>query len=180
MEVSIIWADIIIFTAYVVYVLAAFGIPVNLSITYYMFERKKKGTGLLFPALMVFICSTTLPILILTTSHASEWGARFVALPVICLVCLLAVACSARYKVSPKLIYFHYACAIITATCAVAWIFLVAYKICYVGIAILCALLLAGILTKTLRKCPLFWLENAAFYAILFTLLVIHSVPVHV
>lgn len=180
MAIYILLANIIVFTFYVVYVLVKFGIPVNLSITYYSFERKKKGTGLLFPGLMVFMCSTSLPIWIAATAQASTWGAHFVCLPVIAMICLLAVACSARYKMRPKLIYFHYGMAISAAACAATWTLLVAYKVCYILLGILCIMLLAGIRTKTLKKCTLFWLEAAAFYGILFTLLVIYLVPVSI
>ena len=180
MAIYILLVNIIVFTFYVVYVLAHFGIPVNLSITYYTFERRKKGTGLLFPGLMAFICSTAVPLWIAVTSHASTWGAQFVCLPVTALVCLLAVACSARYKMRPKLIYFHYGMAIIAAACALSWTMLVAYRVCYILLGILCLMVMAGILTKTLKKCTLFWLEVAAFYGILITLLVIYLIPVSI
>ena len=166
-------ADILVFTYYVIYVLREFGIPVNLSITYYSFERRRKGTGVLFPTLMIFLCVTTIPIWIELSRHASSFGYTFVFFPIITLVCLLLVAASARYKKTHGLVYFHYACAILAAVCAVLWIFLVAYKILYVGLSILIALMLMGIRTGTLHRCSLFWLETAAFYAIFFSLLII-------
>ena len=180
LSANILLLDIIVFTVYVVYVLTQFGIPINLSFTYYTFERKQKGLGVLFPLLMLFICGTTLPVWIHTTMHASPWAQQFLILPVVGLVCLMAVAATARYKMRQKLIIFHYAVAILAAVCAVAWIFLVAYSIVYIGLSILLICVLCGLLTKTLRKCTLFWLEDAAFYAIFFTLFVINLMPVHV
>jgi len=176
----ILLADIVIFTIYDTYVLVRFGIPANLSITYYAFERRKKRAGLLFPALMLLLCGTALPIWISTTYYASSWGSKFVVFPVTTLICLIAVAASARYKRLPKLIYFHYTCAIIAAACAVAWVILVAYKILFITLGFLSLLVYMGIHTNTLKKCTLFWLENAAFYSILFTLLLIHMIPVRI
>lgn len=176
----ILLVDILFFSTYLVCVLKTFGIPINLSITYYHYERRHKGMGFLFPALLVFLCSTALPIWISTTHRVSLSGIHLLLYPIVTLICLLLVAASARYKRRPKLIYFHYSCAIVAAICAVAWIFLFAYKIVYVGLGILFILLLVGLKTKTLKRCTLFWLELAAFYAILFTLLVIHIIPIQI
>ena len=171
--------DIIFFSTYLVCVLKTFGIPINLSITYYHYERRHKGLGKLFPALLVLICSTALPIWISTTYRVSLVGTNLLY-PIVTLICLLLVAASARYKRRPKLIHFHYSCAIIAAICAVAWIFLFAYKIVYVGLGILFISILIGLTTRTLKRCTIFWLELAAFYAILFTLLVIHIIPIQI
>ena len=178
--IAILWADIIVFTIYISYILAKFGIPINLSITYYTFERRKKGTGILFPILMLFICCSAIPIWISTTYHASSWGTMFVCFPYITLVCLLAVAGSARYKRKPNLIYFHYFFAILAAISAVLWIFLVAFNIVYLGLGILAIFIWSGFITHTLKKCTIFWLEVSAFYAVFFTLLFIYLIPVNV
>ncbi len=177
-EAIILLADILALTVYIVYVLIKFGIPQNLSTTYYTFEEQKKGTGLLFPALLVFICSTALPIWISTTYYASSGASIFLFCPIVSLVCLLAVAASARYKSNTALVYFHYACAIVASVCAVLWLCLAAYQMVFVvlRLGILGGLLAAGILTGTLKKCTLFWLETTAFYCIFFTLLLINLI----
>lgn len=177
---SILIVDIIFFSVYLMSVLRLFGIPINLSITYYYYQRKYKGLGLLFPSLLLLLCASALPIWIFVTKNASAWGANFIVLPYIVLVGLLAVAGTARYKRRPKLIYFHYTCAIIAAICAVIWIFFVAFRIVYIGLGILSVLLLISLFTKTLKKCTLFWLEVAAFYAVLFTLLIISIFSVNI
>ncbi len=86
---------------------------------------------------------------------------------------MLSVVASMHYKKNQKLLYFHYITAIVSAVCLVAWINIVAYSIAYVGVVILLAFVYAGIRTKTLKKSSLFWLETAAFYSLLFTLLTI-------
>ena len=176
---SILLVDIVVFSIYVVDILRRFGIPINLSITYYRYERIRKHLGMLFPALMFFICATTVPIWFLTSLEATGWGRYFTGLPVVAEICLLLVALSARYKRRPKLIYFHYGCAIVTAACAVAWMCFVARQMSLVAVrlGILSAFIVAGSLTRTLQKCTLFWLELTAFYAIFFTLFLIHHVP---
>lgn len=170
----ILLVDIVVLSLYIFITHRTFGVLPNLSISYYHYERKHKYFGLMFPALMVLLCGTLLPIWIYDTATGSAWAQHFVCLPCIALLCLLVVASTARYKSTKKLIYVHYAFAIIAATVTVAWIFLVAYRTCYIGIAILLAEVAAGIYTRTLRSCTLWWLEGAAFYSILFILLVNH------
>jgi len=175
----ILLADIAVFSVYVTDVLIRFGIPVTLSITYYRYERWHKGFGFLFPALMVFVCGTAIPIWIITSFQSFALGSYLAGIPVVAEICLLAVAFSARYKRKPGLINFHYACAIVAAACAVVWLCLVAWHIPFMWfwVGLLFGFVAAGILTYTLKKCTLFWLELAAFYSIFFTLFFIYSVP---
>ena len=172
-------ADIVLMTIYNICILRRFGVPVNLSITYYHYERVHKGLGLLFPALVVFICCTTLPIWIITSFTGSEWGMYFSPCGIITLICLLAVAFSGRYKKRPGLIQFHYTCAIIAATSAVVWLCFAAYQTLFVWVRviILFGLIFAGIQTDTFKRCTLYWLENAAFYCIFVTLLLVYAIP---
>lgn len=182
LAIILLLADVVFFTIYNAYVLTKFGVPVNLSITYYHLDRVHKGWGITFPLLVVFVCCTALPVWILTSINGSTWGVYFLPLPCITLVCLLAVAFSGRYKKRPKLIYFHYGCAIIAATCAVVWLCLVAYQsvFLYLRLGIIFALVFAGIQTGTFKRCTLFWLENAAFYCIFLTLLLVYLIPMPV
>lgn len=177
---ALVGADLIVFTCFVVSIFVKIGIPDNLSTTYYLFGNVRKGSGYFFPAVVLFICSTGVPVWISTTSHASPWGSKFTFLPYITLVCLLSVASTAQYKKNKMLTYFHYVVAIIAAVTAVAWISLVAYKLIPIGFFILFAWLYAGIRTKTLKTCPLFWLEIAGFYAIIVLLLLVKLIPVSI
>lgn len=172
--------DLILFTIFIISVFVKIGIPDNLSTTYYLYQDIRKGTGWYFPSLIVFICFTGILVWISSTYHASSWGSKFTILPVITLLCLLAVAASAKYKKNKKLINFHYSVAIVGAVCSVAWINLVAYKLIPVGMIILLASIFAGIRTKTLKSCPLFWLEIAWFYALLILVLLIVIIPVEI
>ena len=179
-ECILLITGIVLLTWYEYIVLKRFGIPVNLSITYYHYERRCKGMGFMFPFLLLYLCCVLGPIWITTTLDASILSRIFIIFPYITILCLLMVALSARYNRNHRIFRFHYACAIIASISAVLWIFLVAYRIVYVGLAILATLLLTGIYTGTLKKCTLFWLETAGFYALLVTLLFIHLIPIKI
>lgn len=173
-EVVILLIDIVVLSLYIFITRKNFGILPNLSISYYHYERKHKYLGLVFPALMVLLCTTLMPIWIYDTVNGSAWAQHFVFLPCTALVCLLTVACTARYRENQKLIYIHYGFAILAATVTVIWFLVVGYRTCYIAITILLAEVAAGLYTRTLRTCTLWWLEGAAFYSILFILLVNH------
>ena len=145
-----------------------------------MFGEHKKYLRWLFPMISSFLCFTAGPIWILSTYNASGWHSKFVAVPVFAFICLMAVTASANYKKNQRLINFHYTCAILTAACFLIWLNVVAFKLAYIGIAILLVMLYAGIRTKTLKKCSLFWLETAGYYSLLFILLVIELIPIRV
>ena len=166
--------DIIVFAVFIVAVIHKWGVPTNLSTTYYLFESERCRTGWIFPLFLCFISSTAIPIWIRTTINMSVKNQRFVCLPYITLFCLLLVAITASYKKKRGLTIFHYSCAICASFCSVMWIFITSYKIIYVGLGILFAFVVGGICSKTLKQCAIFWLEVANFYAIFFTLLTIN------
>ena len=84
-----------------------FGVLPNLSISYYHYERKHKYFGLMFPALMVLLCGTLLPIWIYDTATGSAWAQHFVCLPCIALLCLLVVACTGGRHLYAHLTKLH-------------------------------------------------------------------------
>lgn len=176
-ECFILFADIVLFTAYLVAVLVRFGIPVNMSMTYYMYRQKNEVLRLLFPCLLVFLCISCGSLWI-KICHRFELAPLFVALVYVTIVCLIAVAASAQYQKTPTIIYFHYTCAIIASACTTLWLLFVSYKVMHVALGILLISTCLGLITKTLKSCTLFWLEIAGFYALMITLLIIYFVPI--
>ena len=144
-------ADVVVVTAFYITTRKKLGVPNNLSITYYEFE----------PKLRYFTC------------HASEWGRMFIAVPIITCICMMLVAASFDYKRSKGLIRFHYAVAWIACLGIILWLNAVGWRIAWFGLTIMSGFLLAGMYTKTLKSCPLFWLEMSAFYSLSATLLVV-------
>lgn len=167
-------ADFIAFTCLFVTILVKLGIPNNLSITYYQFERKLRW---FFPAVNLFLCVTGGPYWIYLTSRASNWTAHLWPVALLAVISMVLVAASFDYQASPARKKFHYACAWTACICIIIWINTVGIRIGWLGICILSAFVLAGVLTKTMKSCPLFWLEMAAFYALVATLLALTLIP---
>lgn len=173
-EANIMLADIVLFSAYNIYILSAFRIPNNISMTYYWFERKHKGLGLLFPALLCSLCATAIPVWLITTAKMSVFGFHLTWMPYATLLCMLLVAVSARYKKRPRLIYFHYGMAVMCAVFSIGWILFMCFEYFYITLSILMLAAWAGIWTNTYKCCYLFWLELTAFYALFLTLFIIN------
>lgn len=169
--------DILVFTAYELGVILNFCIPNNLSNTYYHFDRKFRGSGKMFPAMLYFLCLTVLPIQVYFTYRLPDWRSNFAFLPVLTAICLALVGVSARYKKSDFRIYFHYTVAILSGFFTALWFLIVGLKLSYILISFILLMMIAGALTRTLRIYPLFWFETAGFYAVLFTVLIISLVP---
>ena len=175
----IILTNIVFFSLFVISILVKIGIPIHLSVTYYVLETKHRWLRWIFPFLLFIMCSTVGPVWIdMTTIYT--WFDQLIFLPYTTIFCLLAVVASTQYQKSRKLIYFHYTCAIIASVCTAAWLFLIAYRIIYIGLSILFIELFAGWYTNSLKVCYLFWLETAAFYALLITLFVLSIIPINI
>ncbi len=169
--------DIIVFTAYEVAVVVNFCIPNNLSNTYYHFDRKYRGSGRLFPAMLYTLSTTALPMQVYFTYRLPDWRANFAFMPLLAAICLALVGVSCRYKKSDFRIYFHYTVAIMAGFFTVLWFLTVGLKISYILIIFILVMMLTGTLTRTLRIYPLFWFETAGFYAVMFANLIVALVP---
>lgn len=170
--------SIILFSAYIIYSLCQWGIPNNISATYYYFERTRKHYGLFFPIDLLVCCAIVIPIWIYTCQIVSPWASHFSMCPYLTCLCMIIVGITSRYKRSRKLTYIHYTAAIIGATITGIWLLIACYKISFIGLSVVLISVMAGCFTRTLKKCYLFWLEIAAFYALFFVLFIINFFPV--
>lgn len=169
--------DLLVFMTYELAVVLNFCIPNNLSNTYYHFDRKFRGSGKLFPAMLYFLCSTALPVWVYYTYRLPDWRSHLAFLPLLTLVCLALVGVSARYKKTDFRIYFHYTVAILAGFFTVVWFLTVGLKLSYILIIFILVMMAAGAWTRTLRIYPLFWFESAGFFAVLYMLLIVSIVP---
>lgn len=166
--------EIILFSTYIIYVLHCYGIPQNISATYYYFERKHKHYGLLFPLCLFIACLIIIPIWIYTCQFLSSWASHFTWCAYLTCLCMFVVGITSRYKRSRALTYCHYTAAIVGSVFTVVWLLFACYRIAFVSISILLIALLAGYITHTLRECYLFWLELTAFYALFIVIFIIN------
>lgn len=145
-----------VFVAYNAVVIAFFGIPESLSMTYYLY-KERFNKGFLFPAMMYLVVAFMMPAWI-TMSEGSDF--QFLA--------FLAPAAIAFVGTAPAFLSsdlenkVHSIAALIAAACSLLWVILVTpyWWIILVWVGIITAL---AFFTKSVNTSYIYWLERVAF-----------------
>lgn len=161
-----------IFLSYNIAALSIFGVPSSLSNTYYLYEAKKKHLGLVFPAMMTSMAFTLLPAWVELGKIVSSWSSYLNLLAFFTCAAILFVGGAPAFRSNKMEGTVHELSAKIAAACALIWCFVVCYQIWYVPLACIIAVLIAGLCTKTFKKCSVYWLEMMAFAATFMTVIV--------
>lgn len=145
---------------YVIYnasVLLLFNVPTSLSNSYYLFKSKKSWLRWLFPIMMVSMAFLLMPAWI----EISE-GSNFQFLAFLAPAGIIFTGAAPAFKNSELEGTVHETSAIVAAICSILWVILVSgswYLIIMWGLLIV----VAAIITKTLKSCLIYWLETIAF-----------------
>lgn len=110
--------SLLVTIAYLGYTIYLFGTPKSISDTYYLLERRKKGTGDLFT---FWTCIAGFPLLI-------AWLDMETYQPLVFAACgaLMFLGTAAQFK-EDLTDYVHYISAAICVTAALVWVILVGY-----------------------------------------------------
>lgn len=157
------------FAAYNIFVFTKFGIPENLSSTYYDAEKLHRHLGLLFPLLMLTLCFTLFPSWQLLEHSMPSLVQRFNWMIYSAVGSILMMAIVTNYRKSLIHTVIHYAAAIYTAVAVICWILIADYTLFYVPLIVAFLISLAGVLTHTFVSRFSFWLELATIYTIQFS-----------
>ena len=147
-------------TIYIIYNIVAlflFGVPESLSKTFYLYKDKWNWTRFLFPIMMV-----TVGILLLPAWIELSNGSNFQFLAFLAVCSILFVGTAPAFKSTSLQNNVHSVSAMLAAITSLLWILLVP-KLWYV--ILICAVLLTAIaiISKTITKCYIYWLESIAF-----------------
>jgi hypothetical protein len=147
------------------------GVPISVSNTYYILEKKRKGLGWIFTLVMTIIAFTAIAPML----EVSE-GKDFQFLGFLCAVGLAFVGVSPQTKLGGMEKTVHYVSAIISIVSAIL------YTILFENYGGLILLMLFGIgriiidIILNNHKNVLFWIEIVAFGLLYHTLLVLFVV----
>lgn len=172
MNLILILISLFLFTAYNAVALKRFGVPKSLSDTFYLWNGIKKNLGYIFTGMMGGMSLTLLPAWIEVGNQVSSWSPvlNFLAFFTCGAIVFVGVAPAFRSDRTEGLV--HEISAKIAAACALIWCFVVCYQIWYVPLACIIAVLVAGLCTRTFKKCLVYWLEMMAFAATFVTVIV--------
>ena len=171
MNLILILISLFLFTVYNAVALKRFGVPKSLSDTFYLWNSVKKNLGYIFTGMMGGMSLTLLPAWIEVGNQVSSWSPflNFLVFFTCGAIMFVGVAPAFRRDRTEGLV--HEISAKIAAACALIWCFVVCYQIWYVPLACIIAVLIAGLCTRTFKKCSVYWLEMMAFAATFMTVI---------
>lgn len=164
--------SLILFTAYNAVALKRFGVPKSLSETFYLWNGVKKNLGYIFTGMMGGMTFTLLPAWIEVGNQVSSWSPFLNFLVFFACGAIMFVGVAPAFRSNKMEGTVHELSAKIAAACALIWCFVVCYQIWYVPLACIIAVLIAGLCTRTFKKCSVYWLEMMAFAATFMTVIV--------
>lgn len=160
---------ILIFVVYNIVVLALFGVPKSLSMTYYLFKGKKNSLKCLFPIMIVSLCMLLIPSWI----ELSE-SSNFQFLSFLAPVALVFVGFTPAFNDADMYKTIHNIAAYSCAVLAMLWIILVT-PFWYIILIVLGIISVIAVLTKTVKSSYIYWLEMVAFIS-LFTSIIVYYI----
>ena len=166
---------IVSFALFVVYnsvAIGLFGIPTSLSDTYYLYEKKRTGLGWLFTIFMWLMGFTMTPAWIVISEKVGVWMSYFTFLAFIAAACILFVGAAPKFREKYSIeVDVHMIGAKICAAAALAWCFVVCWKIWYVPLIALLVPVIVATATKSWKEKYTYWLEMMAFDATFATII---------
>lgn len=163
--ILLVLAALLLFSVYNFTVIHIFGVPVTLSESFYLFQSEQKGLGYLFTAMMACMVLLLIPAWLTISDAVGGWESNFTFLAFLAAGSIAFVGAAPAFRGCPLESKVHSISAKLAAFFALAWCLVVCWRIAYiVPIACLISLVLA-IVSKTAKKCFVYWLEMAAFLA---------------
>lgn len=163
----------IAFLLFIVYnsiAIGFFGIPWSMSKTYYLYEEKKKGLGIVFTIFMWLMGFTMIPGWLIISDAMGPWESYLTFLAFITGTCIVFVGTAPRYREETEGMV-HMTAARICAVTALLWDFVACWRIGWVPV---CGAVIPAIVattTKTWKEDRDYWLEMLAFGATFATII---------
>ena len=157
------WILFCVLTAFVIYLvyngvaLKMFGVPKSLSMTYYLFEEKKKKLGIVFPIMMLSMAFLLLPAWLEISALSNLQFTAFLAAGGI-----MFTGAAPAFKSSSLEKKVHTGSAVVAAIFATLWVIFVA-KMWYLILIWILSLALHAYTTKTVKSSYIYWFETVAF-----------------
>ena len=152
---------IVLFTTYNAVAVRLFDWPWSMSETYYLYENKKQGLGIMFTIFMITLAVVMLPNWLTISDAVGGWMSNFTFLAFFACASMIFVGAAPRYKGEESKI--HTIAALVCAASALLWDFVVCWNIWYVTIAGMTIPALVATVTKTWKTSRDWWLEMMAF-----------------
>jgi hypothetical protein len=154
-----------LFVAYNIAILVQFGIPKNLSESFYLYDNKKKHFGYIFTLFMFTMAFCLMPGWIEISEVWSSWSHYLTFLAFLTAAAICFVGAAPAFRANKLEGTVHEVSAKICAATALVWCFVVCWNIAYVPAIGAAIPAIVGACTKTWKTAQIYWLEMMAFGA---------------
>lgn len=164
---------IIAFAIYLIYntiAIKLFGIPKSLSDTFYLYQEKQNWMKFFFPIMMFLMAGLLMPAWLEITAFSMLQFLAFLTAAGI-----MFTGAAPAFKSNKLTNAVHSASAICSAIFALLWIIFVS-KFWWIIIFWLVLILITSLLTKTLKKSYIYWLETVAFLSTFSSILLFYLI----
>lgn len=169
--VSIILA-LILFTAFVAFVIYEFGIPGSLSMISYSFNRRYRKFKAAFSCFILIMCTLLFPAWIYISNRLPLGENSHSWIIGLILILLIVVCLTPYYYRNRRIKILHYSAATLAFLAGGIWILWNCFQLLYIDIALFAIFFAASLITHSFKRSKIFWLEMAVSYCVMINLLV--------
>lgn len=165
-------AALLIFAVYNGVALYCFGVPKTLSETFYLWQNVRKGYGAMFTAMMSSIAIILMPAWIEISETIGGWEKNFTFLAFLAAGAIAFVGAAPAFRSCPLESKVHSIAAKCAAVFSLLWCAVVCWRIAYIVPAAILVVWWIAAVTKTAKKCSVYWWEMCAFAATFATIII--------
>lgn len=163
---------LILFTAFVAFVIYEFGIPGSLSMISYSFNRRYRKIKAALSFFILVICTLLFPAWISISNRLPLGENSHSWIIGLILVLLIVVCLTPYYYRNHKIKMLHYSAATLAFLMGGIWIIWNCFQLLYIDIALFAIFFAASLITHSFKRSKIFWLEMAVCYCVMINLLV--------
>lgn len=163
---------LILFTAFVVFVIRTFSIPGSLSMTSYSFSRRYRNLKVVFSTFVLVMCALMFPAWIYISNRLSVGVNNQSWIIGLILILLIVVCLTPYYYRNRRIKILHYSAATLAFLTGGIWIIWNCFQLLYIDIALFAIFFAASLITHSFKRSKIFWLEIAVCYCVMINLLV--------
>ena len=165
----------LVFIIYNAFIIKIFGIPKSLSESFYLMNNRREGSGYIFTAMMFIVGLYLMPSWLELGDCLSPWSHYLdpLAFATCASICFVGAAPAFRnIGVESKV---HDIGAKTAAACSMTWCLSAVvghnWWDIFIPLGVAGLVAIAGVITKTMKTCTVYWLEMMAFYATFLTVI---------
>ena len=164
-------AAVAVFALYNRAVIARFGVPTSLSVSFYLLQDVQKGLGYVFTAMMACMVILLMPAWLSISDAIGGWERYLTFLAFFAAGSIALVGAAPAFRSCPLESKVHSIAAKCAAVFSLLWCGVVCWRIAYIVPVAVAVVWGVAFATKTAKRCSVYWWEMCAFVATFATII---------